>query len=90
MSRSSTLWPSFAGGVWGSVKQNSPSSAEAAAATWNCSATASAPSVLMATPATIHPIVPSTRTPGNSLPGSFIWWKDSELVSDSVGMKQSV
>ena len=44
----------------------------------------------MATPATIHPIVPRTRTPGNSLPGSFIWWNDSELVSDSVGMKQSV
>jgi hypothetical protein len=27
---------------------------------------------------------------GNSLPGSFIWWKESELVSDKVGMKQSV
>ena len=90
MSRSAGLWPIFAGGVCGSAKQKSPSSADAAAATWNCNATASAPSVLMATPATIHPIVPRTRMPGNSLPGSFIWWNDSEFVSDKVGMKHSV
>ena len=40
----------------------------------------------MTKPATIQPIVPSTRMPGNSLPGSSIWWNDSELVSASVGM----
>ena len=40
----------------------------------------------MAKPAAIQPIVPSTRTPGNSLPGSLIWWNESELVSASVGM----
>ena len=40
----------------------------------------------MTRPATIQPIVPSTRMPGNSFSGSFIWWNDSELVSASVGM----
>ena len=44
----------------------------------------------MVRPATIQPIVPSTRTPGNSLPGSRIWRNDSELLSASVGMKHSV
>ena len=28
--------------------------------------------------------------PGNCLPGSVIWWNDSELVSASVGMSSSV
>ena len=41
----------------------------------------------MATPATIQPIVPSTRMPGNSLARCrVIWWNDSELASASVGM----
>ena len=40
----------------------------------------------MVSPATIQPIVPSTRTPGNSRPGSLMWWNDRELVSARVGM----
>ena len=40
-------------------------------------------------PATIQPMVPSTRTCGNSRCGSRKWSKDSELLSASVGMKQS-
>ena len=37
-------------------------------------------------PATIHPIVPSTRMNGKSRPGSRTWWNEIEFVSDSVGM----
>ena len=40
----------------------------------------------MVKPAMIQPIVPSTRMPGKSLPGSLMWWNESELVSASVGM----
>ena len=40
----------------------------------------------MNSPATIQPIVPSTRIDGNSRAGSVIWRNDSELLSASVGM----
>ena len=40
----------------------------------------------MTKPAAIQPIVPSTRMPGNSRPGSVIWWNESEFDSASVGM----
>ncbi len=40
----------------------------------------------MHSPATIQPIVPSTRIGGNSRPGSAICLNDSELLSASVGM----
>ena len=49
-------------------------------------AVASSPSVPMASPAAIQPMVPSTRIGGNSRPGSFICRNDSELLSASVGM----
>ena len=44
----------------------------------------------MISPAMIQPTVPSTRTPGNSLPGSRIWWNEREFVSASVGMYNRV
>ena len=40
----------------------------------------------MTRPATIQPIVPSTRIAGNSRPGSLICRNESELLSASVGM----
>ena len=65
-------WPSFCGGVCGSASENRPSTTEPAAAIRIGTAVASSPSVPMVSPATIQPIVPSTRTPGNSRPGSVI------------------
>ena len=79
--------PAPLGGVCGSRKAKSPITAEAPAATRIGVARASAFSTFPITiPATIHPIVPSTRMSGKSLAGSFTWWKEIELVSDSVGM----
>ena len=49
-------------------------------------AVASTPSRPMRIPATIQPIVPSTRTRGNSFAGSSMLWNEIELVSASVGM----
>lgn len=40
-------------------------------------------------PATIHPIVPSTRTPGNCFAGSSMLWNEIEFDSASVGMYSS-
>ena len=37
-------------------------------------------------PATIQPMVPSTRMNGKSRPGSLTWWNEIELGSESVGM----
>ena len=74
----------------GSASEKRPSASEPAAAIRSGTAVASRPSVPTVRPATIQPIVPSTRTPGNSLPGSVIWRNDSELLSASVGMKHSV
>ena len=48
-------------------------------------------------PATIQPIVPSTRMPGNSCRGSFIWWNDERVgqrerrhVAERVGQQHPV
>ena len=40
----------------------------------------------MITPATIHPMVPSTRTAGNCFSGLLIWRNDTEFTRASVGM----
>ena len=40
----------------------------------------------MITPATIQPMVPSTRTAGNCFSGLVIWRNDTELTNASVGM----
>ncbi len=39
-------------------------------------------------PATIQPIVPSTRMIGKSRAGSWTLWNEIEFVSDSVGMNK--
>ena len=49
-------------------------------------AVASNPNVPTTSPATIQPIVPSTRTDGKSRLGLSMWRNDSELLSASVGM----
>ncbi len=60
---------------------------DAVAATRIGSAWASACSTLpMRIPATIHPIVPSTRMNGKSRAGFSTLWNEIELVNDSVGM----
>ena len=82
-----TRWPVFGiGGVCGSMRQNTPSSTEPAAAICSGRAVASRPRVPMNRPATIQPIVPSTRIGGNSRPGSSMWRNERELLSASVGM----
>jgi hypothetical protein len=40
----------------------------------------------MISPTTIQPMVPSTRTRGNSRAGSAMLWNEIALVSASVGM----
>ena len=40
----------------------------------------------MITPATIQPMVPSTRTAGNCFSGLVIWRNDTEFTRASVGM----
>ena len=79
-----------AGGVRRRVRQRqastSPSRTDPAAASCIGIAVASTPSRPMIIPATIQPIVPSTRTRGNSRAGSFMLWNEIELVSASVGM----
>ena len=46
----------------------------------------SQPSQPMISPATIQPIVPSTRTAGNCRSGSLICRNDTEFTSARVGM----
>ena len=84
-SRTVTL-PFRNGGVCGSAKQNTPSTIDPAAARRIGIAVASSRSVPMHRPATIQPMVPSTRIGGNSRSGSVIWWNEMELLSASVGM----
>src|SRR5450755_320798 len=81
-------WPACArlGGVWGSAKLNSASTAWADAAISigvDVDSTYRAPTN---NPATIQPIVPHTRTFENSCAGFAKWWSEIELVSDNVGM----
>src|SRR6266571_4884315 len=77
--------PAALGGVWGRAKEYTPSTSDATAATRNGSAWASACSTLPITiPATIQPIVPSTRMSGKSCAGSSTLWNEIELDSDNV------
>jgi hypothetical protein len=78
------------GGVCGSVTEKAAITSDAPAATCIGSARASARSSRpISHPAAIHPTVPSTRMRGKSCAASFTWWKEMELVSDSVGMKHN-
>src|SRR6185312_13977569 len=88
-SRAVIFLPAAWGGVCGSANENISNTIDAAAA--NCSGTAVASSLRMPTmsPATIQPMVPKTRTSGNSRVGSLMWSNEIELVSASVGMYQS-
>ena len=75
------------GGVCGNASENSPSNTDAPAASCIGVLSASACNTLPTMmPATIQPIVPSTRITGKSRAGSFTLWNEIELVSDSVGM----
>ena len=79
--------PAAFGGVCGSASENRPSTTDAPAASRIGTACASACSTFPTMiPATIQPIVPSTRISGKSRAGSCTWWNEIELVSDSVGM----
>ena len=79
--------PAAFGGVCGSARQKRAITAEAPAASCIGIASASALRYLPTTmPATIQPMVPSTRMMGKSFAGFLTWWKATEFVSDSVGM----
>ena len=80
----------LSGGVAGSTNDHPPSTSDAAAAICSGMAVASRPSEPTARPATIQPMVPSTRTPGKSRSGAPMWRKESELLRASVGMKHRV
>ena len=71
----------------GSVSENSAITTEPPAAscigTLSASAWSTLPTMM---PATIQPIVPSTRIIGKSRDGFWTWWNATEFVSDSVGM----
>ena len=57
----------------------------AAPVSWNISKRSAHPTHARAKPATIHPMVPNTRTGGKSRWGSETWCSASALVSASVG-----
>src|SRR6187399_2208783 len=76
------------GGVAGNVKLNSPSIPEATAAIINVCANCSVCSLKTLSiiqPTAIQPIVPKNLTEGNSLAGSFICRKATELARANVG-----
>ena len=81
-----TLRPSDLGGVCGSAKANRPKTTEATVAIRSGVAVASTPSEPTIRPATIQPIVPKRRTPGNCFSGLAIWLKAIALTSASVGL----
>ena len=76
----------FAGGVCGSTRQKTPSTIDAAAAICIGRAVSSSWRKPTARPATIQPMVPSTRMAGNCRPGFDICRNEIEFVSASVGM----
>src|SRR5690606_20633290 len=87
--------PTFTiGGVFGKVKLNTPKTSEAIPAIKNVCfsnpsfipCAESQPKELMASPATIQPIVPQTRIPENDFSGLTSCLNDTELTSASVGM----
>jgi hypothetical protein len=79
--------PAAFGGVCGSASEKRPRTIDPPAASCIGNASASACKYLpTVTPATIQPIVPSTRISGKSAAGSFTWWNEIEFVSESVGM----
>ena len=89
MSRTVAFSPRRVGGVAGSRKLNTPRISDATAAIRKVCA--SCPSCSQAnqpmiTPATIQPMVPSTRTAGNCFSGLVIWRNDTEFTRASVGM----
>src|SRR3569833_4699757 len=79
--------PAAFGGVCGSVSAYAAITTDAPAAmrigVTNASAWRTLPTMI---PATVQPIVPSTRMIGKSRVESVTWWNEIELVSDSVGM----
>ena len=88
ISRMLDFSPRRVGGVAGSVKLKIPRISDATAAILkvkgNCPC--SQPNQPMINPATIHPIVPSTRTDGNCFSGSLICRNDTEFTNAKVGM----
>jgi hypothetical protein len=74
------------GGVCGRAKEKRPRASEAPAAIRSGSACASTPIVLTIQPATIQPIVPHTRMPGNCFSGLTIWLNEIALTRASVGL----
>ena len=78
--------PAACGGVCGRSNENRPSTTDAPAAMRMGTAVASSASAPTTSPATIQPMVPSTRMRGNSFAVSLMWSNEIELVSASVGM----
>ena len=87
------------GGVLGKVKLNIPKISEAMEASRNVFFIKPAFTLceeshkktkLMASPATIQPIVPQTRIGGNCFSVFVIWLNDMEFTKASVGINQQV
>jgi hypothetical protein len=71
-SRTDSGLPAACGGVCGSTRAYSPITTDAPAAMRIGAAVASSPNCPTTRPAAIHPMVPSTRTSGNSLAWSVM------------------